>query len=106
MLTREEAHKATGMKVSEIVDIKAVPGGYRVTTHDGQTIDLKSVGQPELSAPVTEPVTGGEVPDGSAEEVLTWVGDDSDRAFWALDAEKSRPQARKGLVEKLTKLVA
>ena len=42
MLSKEEAHKATGMKVSEIVEVEAIDGGYRVHTHDGQHVDLDS----------------------------------------------------------------
>jgi hypothetical protein len=49
MLSAHDAHLATGMKVSEIADIEEVDGGYLVTTHDGQTIDLEAV--PERSAP-------------------------------------------------------
>lgn len=46
----------------------------------------------------------GEVPTGSAEEVLTWVGDDTDRARAALAAEQAASKPRTTLVDKLTKL--
>jgi hypothetical protein len=49
MLSREDARLATGMKVSEILDIEAVDGGYKVTTHDGQSILLEETG--EVSEP-------------------------------------------------------
>lgn len=50
MLTKEEAAQATGMKVREIVDIERVDGGYRVTTHDDQHIDLEAAGAAEPAA--------------------------------------------------------
>lgn len=40
-------------------------------------------------------------PSGSTAEVLAWVGDDLDRARLALDAERNRPDPRKGLVSEL-----
>ncbi|MFL6141582.1 MAG: hypothetical protein ACJ72N_06905 [Labedaea sp.] len=51
-------------------------------------------------------VAGGEVPDGNAEQVQTWVGDDPDRARRALDAERQREQPRSGLTGHLEKVVA
>lgn len=45
-----------------------------------------------------------QVPDGTADEVLAWVGTDKDRAERALAAEQAGKQ-RKVLVEQLTKLV-
>lgn len=44
-----------------------------------------------------------EVPEGTVNEVLTWVGDDHDRAVAALHAELQRDTPRKGLVTDLEK---
>lgn len=44
-----------------------------------------------------------EVPDGSTKEILAWVDGDADRAALALEAERSRDEPRKSLVEKLEK---
>lgn len=42
-----------------------------------------------------------EVPDGTTQDVLDWVGDDSDRAQQALDAEQARDTPRTTLVAEL-----
>lgn len=101
MLTKEEAHLATGMKVSEIVDIKPVDGGYQVTTHDNQVIYLESVDGPVAYGLDPDPAR---VPMGSEKEVLAWVGTDLERAVAALDDERRRETPRKGLIDKLLKL--
>ena len=46
----------------------------------------------------------GEVPDGNADAVLDWAGDDRDRAAQALAAEVEREHPRSTLVSKLRKL--
>jgi hypothetical protein len=54
---------------------------------------------------VQDTVNGGDapsqVPDGSIQQVLAWVGNDKDRAQAALDAEQAKPTPRSSLVEKL-----
>lgn len=51
-----------------------------------------------------EPAKGPEdVPDGSTNEILDWVGDSEERAEKALAAEKLRPKPRKTLVKALSK---
>lgn len=45
------------------------------------------------------------VPAGTVPEVMTWVGDDKDRAQKALDVELANDRPRKGLVSSLTELV-
>ena len=45
------------------------------------------------------------VPQGTVPEVLTWVGDDKDRAQKALDAENADDKPRKGLVKSLEEIV-
>jgi hypothetical protein len=45
-----------------------------------------------------------EVPDGNADAVLDWVGDDRDRAKRALEVEEGRDHPRSTLISKLRKL--
>lgn len=47
---------------------------------------------------------GGGVPSGRAEDVLTWVGEDAERARQALTVETERDRPRSTLVERLQKL--
>lgn len=47
----------------------------------------------------------GEVPAGPAKDVLAWVGDDSDRAVAALEAEEQRDSPRTTLVAALEKVI-
>jgi hypothetical protein len=50
------------------------------------------------------PSGGGDgVPDGTAEEVRAWVGDDKERAAQALVAEQNRDKPRSTLIDQLTK---
>lgn len=51
-------------------------------------------------------VDGDEVPGGSVDDVLGWVGDDRTRAVMALMVERDRPKPRAGVVEKLEPMVA
>lgn len=46
------------------------------------------------------------VPQGTVPEVMTWVGDDKERAQKALDAEQANERPRKGLVSSLEELLA
>jgi len=46
------------------------------------------------------------VPDGTAADVLAWVGDDHDKAAKALEAEQAREKPRSTLVAALEKLAA
>lgn len=63
--------------------------------------------QPERDSGVEgSPESGsGEVPDGNRDVVLAWVGDDSDRAVAALEAEELREQPRTTLVAALEKVI-
>lgn len=49
---------------------------------------------------------GDGVPDGTAAEVLAWVGDDPDKAGAALVAESARDKPRSTLIAALEKLAA
>lgn len=51
-----------------------------------------------------EVLDGDGVPDGSAAEVLDWVGDDADRAGAALVVETARDKPRSTLIASLEKL--
>ncbi|MCW2900235.1 MAG: hypothetical protein JWO67_2500 [Streptosporangiaceae bacterium] len=48
---------------------------------------------------------GDGVPEGSAKQVLDWVGEDADKAKAALEAEQAKDKPRGGLVTSLTKLI-
>lgn len=55
--------------------------------------------------PAPDPNADGGVPAGPIAVVLQWVGDDTDRARAALDAEQAKgDQGRKSLIEALAKL--
>jgi hypothetical protein len=58
-----------------------------------------------LGEPVTEEPEAVAVPDGSAAVVMSWVGDDAERAQAALDAENDGKQ-RVGLTADLEKMLA
>lgn len=59
----------------------------------------------DVAPPGVVTLARGSVPDGSAKDVIDWVGDDRDRARAALDAEQAKgDDARTTLVAKLTKL--
>ncbi|SCL15073.1 hypothetical protein [Micromonospora inyonensis] len=126
-LTREQAAQALGMKTREVVDVVRDGDGYVVTTHDGQRTPVARTGEvarrsrvngndrttPAAGTPVTPtptpppagPDSAGAVPDGSAAEVMTWVGVDVDRAIVALAVEEARDKPRSGLVGDLQKVV-
>lgn len=60
---------------------------------------------PDEAPPGVMTLNRGLVPDGSAKDVIDWVGDDRDRARAALEAEQGKgDDARTTLVAKLTKL--
>lgn len=49
---------------------------------------------------------GDQVPDGTADEVRAWVGDNPERAALALEAEQAREKPRSTLVDQLAKLTS
>lgn len=64
----------------------------------------------EEPTPTTQPIVSAnadpnEVPSGTVPEVLTWVGDDVDRAKKALTVELENSKPRKGLLEELNSMV-
>lgn len=69
-------------------------------TVDGEKVEESQ--EPEETTEASEEATQG-VPQGSAAEVLEWVGEDKDRAKQALEAEEEGHQ-RIGLTRKLKEL--
>lgn len=126
-MDRYEAARALGLADADVLAVEETEDGTKVTTRDGgdrlitddgvfalsdhpATAQLRrhdaDVAEPD-DVPDPEPSTvggGSEVPDGSADVVLTWVGDDSERAQRALAAEDRREHPRSTLVDKLRKL--
>lgn len=80
---------------------------------DGKTVKTASSKYdkaPEAPKPTTQPIVAPDadpeaVPTGTTPEVLTWVGDDPERAQKALDAELENDKPRKGLVEQLAEQI-
>lgn len=56
---------------------------------------------PHQTVVAVKPQPAPMVPDGTAAEVLAWIGDDPDRARQALAAERQREKPRKSLLTKL-----
>lgn len=109
-MDRVEAARVMGMKLTEVVDLEETADGVVVTTHDGIKTLLPGPKRVEVANDQDEPEPeqtpdGNEVPDGSAKDVLAWVGDDSERALRALVAEQDKDAPRKVLVGQLEKLL-
>lgn len=75
-----------------------------------EVLDAPEVSSTQLEDP--ESPGGGEpggssggVPDGTADEVLTWVGDDPKKAATAIEVEELRDKPRSTLIGKLEKIV-
>lgn len=47
--------------------------------------------------------TGPQVPNGTTREILSWAGDDKERAQAAIDKEAADEHPRKGLIAELRK---
>lgn len=75
---------------------------------DGEFAEhLLTTGAPVVEQTDTTPdVDGDGIPDGTAKDVLGWVGNDPARAALALQAEGRREAPRKGLTADLEKLAA
>lgn len=130
-MDRYEAARKLGLADADVLAVEETGDGTKVTTRDGgdrlitddgvfamsdhpATAQLRrhdanatdDAAEPD-DVPDPEPGTApgdDEVPDGSADAVLTWVGDDSGRAQRALAAEDRREHPRTTLVDKLRKL--
>ena len=77
----------------------------KAASDPNETVDEVTDERPEYVEPEiteTEETTEEKVPEGTAKEVLEWVGDDKDRAQAALDAEEAKGNnGRKGLKREL-----
>jgi len=123
---QEALARRLGMKTREIIDateLSADPPAVLVRTHDGQQVLVTAdavapwTGSLPGAAPVPAPAADepaaelegsdddpDEVPAGTADEVLAWVGEDRDRATRALQAEQGRDKPRSTLSAQLEKL--
>jgi hypothetical protein len=79
------------------------PVEYAPTTEEAKTIEKAEEVAPVEAAAEPE-VQGLQVPDGSAKDVLGWVGEDVDRAKAALVYEEDN-QKRSTLITKLTAII-
>jgi hypothetical protein len=84
--------------------------GIRLATDDdlpaATKVDAAEPVQPSAAPPTAQAVQGGETPpDGTASNVLDWVGDNPARARQALEAEQRREKPRTTLVAALTRIV-
>ena len=71
-----------------------------------EVVETEVVAEPVDPETVAEPVEEDVVvPDGTAKEVLAWVGDDHTRAEMALKTEKGRETPRKGVISALEELL-
>lgn len=61
--------------------------------------------EPTSKPIVAEDADPNAVPAGTVPEILTWVGDDAERAQRALDVENENDRPRRGLVKQLTALL-
>lgn len=84
-----ESHKESIKQAAESPDV----GPGDPTNPQDETVE--TVGTAETAD------ESGDVPDGSIDEVLDWVGDDHDRAQRALDAENCKSTPRSSLITKL-----
>lgn len=121
----EDAAQVMGMPAHEVLAVAEVGDVHVVTTHDGQHTVVTADGAARLAEPHelealtapaetqadapdggVDPAAGTDpdaVPDGKAEDVLAWVGEDKDRAARALTAEKAKDKPRAGVVSALEK---
>lgn len=65
---------------------------------------LRDVGKNEFVDPVNHYQNAEEVPDANIDGVLTWVGDDKERAEAAIEHEESATKPRKSLIAKLKEI--
>lgn len=128
--TRQKwAAQVLGMRTAEVVNLVSRGDVHLATLHDRTravlhdtgrfTFDERAVDEfltvevddsPDenegQAPPADDPATGDDVvPDGTAEVVLDWVGEDVDRARRALAAEGGRDKPRAGVTAKLTALI-
>lgn len=129
-MDRFEAARRLGLADADVLSVEPHEGGTKVLTRDGgdrlitgdgvlaltdhpataqlrrhrADEDADAAPDGEHDETPDDPDGDGEVPDGTADAVLAWVGDDSERTQRALDAETGRDHPRSTLVDKLRKL--
>lgn len=112
-----EAARMLGVADTEIVDVRQQGQQWEALHHDMAShverwrpipgaVSAPPEVQPDESGEPVGDLDGDGVPDGTAAEVLEWVGDDRDRAGAALLAETARDKPRTTLVAALEKLTA
>jgi len=75
---------------------------------DNEVVEVPTAEETETASapePEVKANDGEEVPSGTIKEVLTWVGEDKERAQAALDAEKASDSERKTLVTSLEEIL-
>lgn len=127
MNAAEAAHRL-GVAEAEVVDVRAHAGWWEARHHD--MASHEEAWRPVPGAPEQTPepapdaegssgagagqeddpdgpgvdTDGDGVPEGSAQQILAWVGDNRDRAAQALAAEEQRDKPRTTLVAALEKV--
>jgi hypothetical protein len=135
-MDRFEAGRMLGLADADVLGVQETEHGTKVAVRDGGDRLITAGGvfaltdhpatsglrrwrqaEPEVqpAADVEEPAPSttpppadppAEVPDGSVEDVMAWVGQDAERAAKALAVEESREHPRSTLAAKLRKLAA
>lgn len=128
-MTRDEIARAMSVATADVTSVEETghgtvvvlsDGGRRLLRDDGvyglddhpATAQLRRfVPEPDggpvadgLDAAVDQLVEAGvvaEVPSGTVDQILAWVGDSAVRAEVALEAEQAKPSPRKSLVNRL-----
>jgi hypothetical protein len=101
----------TDFVAGEHLRVSLSNGAERLVTDDG-VFALNDHSANRQLRRWTEPVhdeppsIDDEVPEGSADVVLTWVGEDPERALKAWETEQARPKPRSTLLAQLEKLVS
>lgn len=118
-MTRDEAARAMGVATPEVNSVEDTEYGAAVVMSSGARRLIADDGfyatddHPannhlrRYRFPVSEPEGDPDeiqVPDGTVDDVMAWVGNDVERALAALEHEKAKASPRKSLIEKLEKL--
>lgn len=96
--------KANATEASNVATGAVAPAGpsavQEPTTGTGGGSEKVQAAQP-AAAPPQPQNAASEVPEGSIDKVLAWVGDDKDRAQQALETEQAKPEPRRSLIAHL-----
>jgi hypothetical protein len=88
--------------------VQADGGAYAADTPPPEVVEEPDAGAqdgPPSGVVTLAGATGGAVPDGTAKDVIDWVGDDPQRARQALNVEQGKgDEARTTLVARLSKI--